>query len=692
MTRENRSPRRTTPTLYFLALWIAVPTLFRAATLLTLLPLRSAWLNGELWPLVAPALRVLALALPQDALIALQALLVIVALKSLMPRWLAERLSAVWACFATLLFLAVQSYLLFDFLLHLKTGLRMEYDFLAFFVEAKSFVSSAWEVGLAGLAIGAAALVIGARIAYRVFVDQMPSLRLSWPLVASFPLVALLVANTRDSLPSDLAYQLENAILADEARFIARLANEPSRAADVSTEEILRWLEPQAETFRRAAENDQYPLLKYTEGFRGEKQFELELKPGERPHVVFLFLESFRAADVGVLGGKHNASPNFDRLSKQGVLFTNFYGNGVQTTRGVMAGLFGIVPEFTPKAAQAVHPELPLIGVADLLNQRGYTSAFITANSLEFENKIGFFPRHGYAEVLGDRDVAKRFPQADHTSWGLHDEYLMPYLVDWLAEKDRQQQPAFVTSFTISHHHPWHVPAHYKAPTFQTGANAEYARFLQTFHYTDACLGQFFERLKAKGLDKKTIVFVLADTATPQGEHHDNFMLVNYLYEENLRIPLLIVAPGHLKRPAVIDDVGSQVDLLPTMMDLLGLEGWNHAVGTTLVRHVPGRTAYFNNPFAMQYQGLRHGDHKYIFNLRANRSSLYLLDNDPGEERDVAAQFASDVSAYQRKVSAINRFLLQLSLTERFVGRDLPAAKKVGHAATVPGSAMTDAR
>jgi phosphoglycerol transferase MdoB-like AlkP superfamily enzyme len=214
------------------------------------------------------------------------------------------------------------------------------------------------------------------------------------------------------------------------------------------------------------------------------------------------------------------------------------------------------------------------------------------------------------------------------------------------------------------------VPAHYPAPKFDTGDNQEYGRFLQTFHYADHCLGQFFDLLKAKRLDRKTIVFVLADTATPQGEHHNNFMLVNYLYEENLRIPLLIVAPGHLKQPAVIDDVGSQVDLLPTVMDLFGMQGLNHSVGTTLVRRVPDRTAYFNNPFAMQYQGLRRGDHKYIFNLRANRSSLYRLDADPKEQNDVAAQFPAEVRAYDRQVTAVNRFLLKLFLRQQFVGRE----------------------
>jgi len=502
-------------------------------------------------------------------------------------------------------------------------------------------------------------------VAFGMFRRQMPEVRLSWPLATVFPIIVLLVANSRDALPPDLAYHVENAILADEVRFIASLTEAATQ--EVEEKEVLRWLEPQAETFRRVSA--EYPLLKHTEGFVGDKQFDLQIAPDERPHVVFLFLESFRAADVGVLGGKHNASPNFDRLSKEGVLFTNFYANGVQTTRAVMASLFGVLPEFTPKAAQATQPDLPLIGLADLFNQRGYTSALITANSLEFENKIGFFPRHGYAEVLGDRDVARRFPEADHTSWGLHDEYLMQYLVEWLAEKDRQQKPAFLTSFTISHHHPWRVPAHYKAPKFKTAGNEEYARFLQTFHYSDHCLGRFFELLKARGLDRRTIVFVLADTATPQGEHHNNFMLVNYLYEENVRIPLLILAPGRVNRPVAIDDVASQVDLLPTVMDLFGMQGLNHAIGTTLARRVPQRTAYFGNPFAMQYVGLRRGDHKYIFNLRAKRSSLYDLTLDPGETQDMSGDFGDTVQNYRRQATAVHRYLQRLYLTERFIER-----------------------
>jgi arylsulfatase A-like enzyme len=145
-------------------------------------------------------------------------------------------------------------------------------------------------------------------------------------------------------------------------------------------------------------------------------------------------------------------------------------------------------------------------------------------------------------------------------------------------------------------------------------------------------------------------------------------MLVNYLYEENVRIPLLILAPGRLKKPGVIDCVGSEIDLLPTVMDLFGMTGLNHAVGTSLVRRVENRKAYFNNPFAMQYLGMRQGSRKLIFNVRAGKSSLYDIVADPREEHDVADTSPEQVREWQQEVKAIHQYLLQLYLTERFVG------------------------
>ncbi|MFC1857261.1 LTA synthase family protein, partial [Thermodesulfobacteriota bacterium] len=343
-----------------------------------------------------------------------------------------------------------------------------------------------------------------------------------------------------------------------------------------------------------------------------------------------LFLESFRAADIGALGGKYGVSPNFDRLSRQGILFPRFYANGIQTTRGVLAALYGVLPRFSHRSVQSGEPDIQLIGLPTLFKRRGYRTAFIHNGPLAFEGQDQFLTHHAFDEVHGEERILQKFPSAEGTSWGPFDEYLMPYAVEWLLRMDRMGTPTFLTMLTMTNHHPWTTPSGFNPPRIEND-DAEHARFLSSFSYTDKCLGSFWEMLEKNGLDQRTLVFVLADTSQPMGEHNLNYFLHNHMYEENLRIPLLILAEGRIAESKSIDHIGSQVDLLPTIMDIFGMKGLNHAMGTSLMRRVQDRSVFFNNPYLHGYWGLRKNNHKYIYGVDTARAFLYDLSTDPGE-------------------------------------------------------------
>lgn len=660
-----------------LAVWIAVPAVLRLATLASLLPRFNTL--GEGLAVVAYGFL---LSIPQDLFIAVEALALLATIQFVLTRCLPKHAEVLTALAAAGLFAVVQFYVLFDFLLFAKTGIRMDYAFLGFLPSAGSFASSAWEIGILPLIVGVVILVVSLRKVFQVTRQHQQVLHTYWPWTAAALLMFLPAWYSAQAVPAEIGYAVNHVVLSDQAKWAASWKSDNSRHDE---EFALNLVRPQAESYELV--DARFPLLKETHGFHGPRQFELRVDPGERPHMVMLFLESFRAADIGVLGARHGASPNFDRLSEQGVLFSEFYGNGVQTTRAVVASLFGILPVASMKSAQASASEMPLIGMADLLKSRGYHSAYITGSSLTFENKLPFFLAHGYDEVLGQDHLAERYPQAPRTSWGFHDEYLVDYVTDWLVAQDRQNQPAFLTTFTISHHHPWHVPDGYHAPQFDVDQADEYARFLQTFHYTDHCLGRFFQRLEETGLADKTIVFVLADTGSPMGEHQENYMLVNQLYEENVRIPLLIMAPGRIAEPRKLDCVASQVDLLPTLLDILSLPGLNHAVGTSLMREVPDRTAYFNNPFAMQFRGLRHGDDKYLHILRSGQQELFDVIRDPGELHNVAAEFPAQVQQFDRQTSAVEHLFLRLHMARAFADAEWVQQARAGVTSTEAATA-----
>lgn len=647
----------------FLAAWMIPPALMRLLLLFNFLSVLRLEPRPNPGRLVAELGLGMLAGLAQDALIGLEVLALFLALKVVAERLLSPRAVRALPLAALGLFVVAQFYLLFDFQLYTKTGVRVDPAFFDFVPAASSFASSAYALGLGGLMFGALLIVGCTPSVLRWFRAAFESLRFRLWLPLGMAAAAFLAIAFHRGVPGETAYAIDNLLLRDQLRLLARAADpRPGHATDAEAL-ALPLLAPQAETFERP--EPRYPLLKRTTGFHGPRQFELSVSPGERPHVVFLFMESFRAADIGVLGGRHAVSPNFDRLSREGVLFRNFYGCGVQTTRAVIASLFGILPPMLEESPQSPGADVPMIGLADLFNRHGYTSAYMTGTSLDFEHQRWFFPRHGYSVVQGDEEIGRAFPKAERTSWGYHDEYLLDHAALWLAEQDRQARPTFLTLFTITHHHPWRVPDHYRAPEFPTNLAPEYRRFLQTFHYSDQCLGRFVQRLVELGLDRRTVVFILADTGTPQGEHHGNFMLVNHLYEENLRIPLLILAPGRLRRPTAIEDVGSQVDLLPTVMDLFHMTGLNHSMGTSLVRRVEGRTAYFNNPFVLQFFGLRRGPDKYIYTVRTRKSALYNLADDPAEGHDLAPLLPHHCDRYRTQADAINRFLIELSVTAR---------------------------
>lgn len=130
-----------------------------------------------------------------------------------------------------------------------------------------------------------------------------------------------------------------------------------------------------------------------------------------------------------------------------------------------------------------------------------------------------------------------------------------------------------------------------------------------------------------------------------------------------------------------MDVLGSQVDLLPTVMDIFQMTGLNHAVGTSLARDVPRRQVFFNNPFALQYLGMRQGDWKYIQCLGERRAYLFDVARDPHETRDLAADHPQVVAECQAATSAVHAYLLRLYLSGRIAPRQSGSAATEQHPA-----------
>ncbi len=545
---------------------------------------------------------------------------------------------SVWL--AALMGLLIHLVLMLDSALFKRMQLKLRFSYLVHLQHAGSFYSSAKELGLKKLMGSALALLplhgVGYYIVYRHF-NAAVSL-LDGAIVLGIGAAAYLLSKR---LPKKISYAVNNFFF--HLQILQRKQKQSPAAS----------LKFPLEFFHPLDEN--YPLWRLTKGFEGEKQFDLKIDSREKPHVILLFLESFSSHAVGY---EKKATPHFDQLSQEGILFSNFYSNGTFTYRAILAGLFGIAGGDTAKGL-GPYVNVPYEGLPQLMKQAGYTSAFFHNGSLSFDKQRDFLKNH--FDQLADRNEIEDSPNTS-TSWGAHDECLMRYTVDWL---EKQSSPAFMTLFTISNHHPWIPPEHHVSPVFDSTLNLSHQRFLQTMHYTDHSLGLLMRLLREKNLSKKTVLVIVGDHSQPLGQHHGNFYYSRFLYEENVRVPLLIVADGRISEPKTIEDIGSHVDLLPTLMDLLHLQGVQHGCGTSLLRKHSERMAMLHNPYSEGFLGCRKGSWKWIENLLTQEGELYDVRFDPEEKNNQAAAFPDVAEALQKETKEYFQHIYDLHRNQK---------------------------
>ena len=290
--------------------------------------------------------------------------------------------------------------------------------------------------------------------------------------------------------------------------------------------------------------------------------------PARRPkNLVLVLEESLGAEFVGCLGGLP-LTPNFDELSREGLLLTNLFSTGTRTVRGIEATVCGFLP--TPASAVVKLPrsQSGFFTLAALLRQHGYATDFIYGGESHFDNMAAFLLGNGFERAFSQEDfVAPAF----HGTWGVSDEDLMRKANEtFVAHGDR---PFFALVLSVSNHSPFEFPEgriELHDPEPYTRNNA--------MKYADYALGELFRLAKRERYWNDTLWIVVADHNTRV--YGDDLIPVSKFH-----IPGLILGPG--VSPGRFERVASQIDLAPTALHLLGLETTHPLIGRNLFELAP---------------------------------------------------------------------------------------------------------
>jgi len=310
--------------------------------------------------------------------------------------------------------------------------------------------------------------------------------------------------------------------------------------------------------------DDKYPFLRH-----------YAAKPNH-PNVIFVLLESWSFHYVDALAGGHfGVTPNFDALVKQSLSFTRAYSHGQRSIEGVQSSLTGI-PRLLGMPYLGKGLEVTNISRLGAIAQRhGYRTIFVQAPHRGSFRMDAIAYAAGFQEYYGMEDIpiVLDYPDAGAAAFGWDYDTFM-FVSDKLAH---EKQPFLAYVYTGSTHEPFaRLPARFEKRPH--GSLTEDG-FLNTLYYSDWSLGEFMKKVSQTDWFKNTIFVFVADH--PIGK----FGIAKI--PDRFHVPLLIYAPG-LVKPGTNDVVASQLDIFPTLVDLMGFEDPFSALGDSLMHKQNG--------------------------------------------------------------------------------------------------------
>jgi phosphoglycerol transferase MdoB-like AlkP superfamily enzyme len=273
----------------------------------------------------------------------------------------------------------------------------------------------------------------------------------------------------------------------------------------------------------------------------------------QKKNVIVIIVESFGGRLIESLGGEKGYSASFDRLAKDGILFTDFYANGPRTQNGLVSTVasFPAILGGSTIRRKGVN-EFQTMG--NVFGNYGYETHFLHNGYASFDDMDVFLKQGGFQEITDANDFT--VPRIKN-EWGVSDEDLYDLAYQRLSNPG--DQPLLSILLTLSNHEPYEIPETFikSHPEVKKMDKRRAA-----FYYTDAALGNFIGRCLKNPVFKNTVFAIVGDHGESFGTEDNEYKIFH--------VPLLLLNTG--KAPAVITRTGSQVDIAPTLIHLAGLE------------------------------------------------------------------------------------------------------------------------
>ena len=369
-------------------------------------------------------------------------------------------------------------------------------------------------------------------------------------------------------------------------------------------------------------------------------------------NVIVIVLESVGTKYLGLYGNPIDVTPTITAESRQALVFDNIYAHASFTYASFRPIVFSTYPGLPwhyslLEDARAVPPTL-----ASLLKARGSRTAYITSGDLDWGDQRWLLQQHGGFDLLqGASDLGCPLL----SSWGTEDRCAVDRLLAWIDEKP--DQPFAAVWWTDQTHDPYLPVSRSSTTDYFAGKSrppfaADLSRYLNNLRDTDAQLARIFAALRERGIADDTVVVITGDHGEAFADPHPQRGHAWSVYEEEVRVPLMIWNPRLFEEAARAQTIGGHIDLNPTLADLLEVEPPRDWQGHSLFDLGRPSRAYFMAIAGGDVFGVREANLKYIYDVTSGGESLFDLAADPQEQHDIAAREPERCRELRQRVAA----------------------------------------
>lgn len=352
-------------------------------------------------------------------------------------------------------------------------------------------------------------------------------------------------------------------------------------------------------------------------------------------NVLLISLESTASRFLKPYGAADDPMPTLSSLADRGLVFDPVYAVYPESIKGLFSTMCSRVPGFD--TAVEVQARQPCPSLATTLSAAGYRTALFHSGWFDYLGMKDVVDHLGFSVA----EDAGAIGGPSQTSFGVDEPSTVARLFAWI-DSAPAEKPFFSTYLPIAGHHPYVSPE--PGPFHEPGDRGAYKNAL---HYSDRMLAQIIDGLRTRNLADRTLLVLFGDHGEAFGEHEGNYGHTQFIYEENVRVPLVIAKADGSIGPLRIGRTTSLIDVAPTVLELVGVPAGSQSHGHSLLDPTV-RMAYFFTDYAVGWTGLRDGCWKFILEVESKRAHLYDVCRDSGEMTDRVVDEPARAETYRR--------------------------------------------